>query len=77
MTKQLNEGFKRSVNYTNTNNDDNKVERDSHRKCFLPRVDITKYNAFIDGQLMIKSRSTMKLEKLQQEKEMITQQDVC
>ena len=25
----------------NTNNDDNKVERDSNRKHFLPRVDIT------------------------------------
>ena len=27
--------------FDNTNNDDNKVERDSHRKYFLPRVDIT------------------------------------
>ena len=28
----------------------NKVERDSHRKYFLPRVDITKYNVLIDDR---------------------------
>ena len=55
-----------------------KVERDSHRKYFLPRVNITNYTVLIDGrnfydQPMIKSKSMMKLEKLQQEKEMITQ----
>ena len=87
MTKQLNEGFKRSVYWNeykskivtkesnannpkrfpldasfqgvnrlfvlafdNTNNGDDKVERDSHRKYFLPRVDITKYNVLIDGR---------------------------
>ena len=36
--------------FDNTNNGDNKVERDSHRKHFLPRVDITKYNVLIDGR---------------------------
>ena len=36
--------------FDNTNNDDNKVERDSHRKYFLPRVDITKYNVLIDDR---------------------------
>ena len=35
--------------FDNTNNGDNKVERDSHRKYFLPRVDITNYNILIDG----------------------------
>ena len=86
MTKQLNEGFKRSaywneykskieiktadnsnvtrfpldasfqrVNrlfvlaFDNTEDDDKKLERDSHRKYFLPRVDITNYNVLIDG----------------------------
>ena len=34
----------------NTNNGDNKVERDRHRKYFLPRVDITNYNVLIDGR---------------------------
>ena len=29
--------------FDNTNNGDNKVERDSHRNYFLPRVDITDY----------------------------------
>ena len=32
---------------------------------------------FIMKQLMIKSKSMMKLEKLQQDKEMITQLDIC
>ena len=87
LTKQLNEGFKRSVYWNeykskietkesdannlkrfpldfsfqvvnrlfvlafdNTNNGDNKVERDSHRKYFLPRVNITNYNVLIDGR---------------------------
>ena len=116
LTKQLNEGLKRSVYWNeykskietktaddnnvtrfpldasfqgvnrlfvlafdNTNNGDNKTERNSHRKYFLARVDITNYNVLIDGrnfydnQLMIRSKSMMKLEKLQQEKVMITQ----
>ena len=30
--------------FDNTNNGNNKVERDSHRKYFLPRVNITNYN---------------------------------
>ena len=80
LTKQLNEGFKRSVYWNEykskietkeANNDnvtkfpldvsfqgvnrlfvlgDNKVERNSHRKYFLPRVDITNYNVLIDGR---------------------------
>ena len=32
---------------------------------------------FIINQLMIKSKSTMRLERLLQDKEVITQQDVC
>ena len=87
LTKQLNEGFKRSVYWNqyksktetkeadannlkrflldasvqgvnrlfvlvfgNTDKSDNKVERDSHRRYFLPRVDITNYNVLIDGR---------------------------
>ena len=85
LTKQLNEGFKRSdywneykskietkeadannlkifpldasfqgVNrhfvlaFDNTNNGNNKFERDSHTKYFLPRVNIPNYNVLID-----------------------------
>ena len=33
-----------------TENGHKKVERDSHRKYFLPRVDITNYNVLIDGR---------------------------
>ena len=36
--------------FDNNNNVDNKVERNSHRKYFLPRVNITNYNVLIDGR---------------------------
>ena len=36
--------------FDNNNNGDNKVEKDSHRKYFLARVDITNYNVLIDGR---------------------------
>ena len=36
--------------FDNTNNGNNKVERNRHRKFFLPRVDITKYNVLMDGR---------------------------
>ena len=36
--------------FDNTNNGDKRVERNSHRKYFLPRVDITDYNVSIDGR---------------------------
>ena len=115
LTKQLDEGFKRSVYWNeykskletknldannvtrfpldasfqgvnrlfvlafdNTENGDKKIERDSHRKFFLPRVDMTNYNVLIDGKnfydqpINDQSKGMMKLEKLQQEKEIIT-----
>ena len=87
LTKQLDEGFKRSLNWNEykskieikaaddnnvirfpldasfqgvnrlfvfifhkTENGNKKVERDSHRKYFLARVDITNYNVLIDGR---------------------------
>ena len=36
--------------FGNTNNGDNNVERCSHRKYFLPRVDIANYNVLIDDR---------------------------
>ena len=36
--------------FNDVNNDAKKVERDSHRKYFLPRVNITNYNVLIDGR---------------------------
>ena len=38
------------IAFSNNNNGDNKVERDSHRKYFLPRADITNYNVLINGR---------------------------
>ena len=69
--------------FDNTDNGNKKVERNSHAKYFLPRVNITKYNVLIMAetstinQLMIKSKSMTRLERLQQGKGMTTQQDVC
>ena len=34
----------------NDDNDNKKVERDSHKKYFLPRVNVTNYNVLIDGR---------------------------
>ena len=75
------QGFNRLfvLAFGNTENANKKVGSDSHRKYFLPRVNITNYNVSIDGrtfmitQLMIKSKSMMKLERFQQKKDMITQ----
>ena len=87
LTKQLHEGFKRSVHWNeykskietkeadannlkrftldasfqgvnrllvlafdNTENGNSKLERDSHRKYFPPRVNITSYNVLIDSR---------------------------
>ena len=36
--------------FDNTDNGANRVQRDSHRIYFLPRVDITNYNVLIDGR---------------------------
>ena len=36
--------------FDNTENGNKKVERDSHRKYFLPRVNITNYNVLFDGR---------------------------
>ena len=88
LTKQLNEGYKRTVYwnkckskietkeadannlerfpldasfqgvnrlfvlaFNDVNNDTNRVQRDSHRKHFLPGVSITNDNVFIDGRI--------------------------
>ena len=36
--------------FNNTDGNANQVERNSHRKYFLPRVNITNYNVLIDGK---------------------------
>ena len=36
--------------FDNTENGNKKVERENHRKYFLPRVNITNYNVLIDGR---------------------------
>ena len=36
--------------FNDVNNDANKVQRDSYRKYFLPRINIKNYNVLIDGR---------------------------
>ena len=36
--------------FNNTDGGDNKVERNHHRKYFLPRVDLTNYDVLTDGR---------------------------
>ena len=38
------------LTFDNTDNGAKKVERNSHTKYFLPRVNITNYNVLIDGR---------------------------
>ena len=69
--------------FDNTDDDAKKVERNSHRKYFLQRVSITNYNVLNDGRNFYDQpindliNSTSRLERLQEDKEMIAQQDVC
>ena len=65
------------------NNTNNRVERNSHTKYFLPKVNVTNFNVLIDGRNFYDQpindliKQYDKIRKLQQVKEMITQQDVC
>ena len=65
------------------NNTNNRVERNSHLKYFLPKVNVTNFNVLIDGRNFYDQpindliKQYGKIRKLQQIKEMITQQDVC
>ena len=65
-----------TVNVNNPiNNTTNRVERDSHRIHFIPRVNITNYTDgrnFMINLLKIKSKNMKKSERLQQDKDMIT-----
>ena len=60
----------------------NRVIRNSYRKYFVLRVDITSYNVLIDGRnfydqpINIQLENMMKLERSQLEKEIITRLDV-
>ena len=69
--------------FNNTEDDANRVERDSHREYFLPRVNIIKYNVLIDGRnfydqpISDEIRKYDELTKLTTGKEMIIQQGVC
>ena len=77
--------FNTTVNVPNDpiNNTNNRVERNSHTKYFLPKVNVTNFNVLIDGRNFYDEpindliKQYGKIRKLQQVKEMIIQQDVC
>ena len=60
----------------------NRVQRDSHRKYFLPRVEITNYNVLIDGRNLYDQpindliKQYYEIRKIATGKGGITQQDV-
>ena len=69
--------------FESTNNGANKVERDSHRKYFLPRVNITNYNVLFDDRSFYDQSNNDQikkydeLRKVRTGKGMTIQQDVC
>ena len=74
MTKQLKEGFKRSVYWNEYKSKLKTKEADANNlKRFPLDGSFQEVETFIINQLMIKSKIMMKLEILQQEKEMVTQ----
>ena len=52
LLEALFQGVKRLfvLAFDNTDNSDKKVERDSHKKYFLARVNISNYNVLVDGR---------------------------
>ena len=60
-----------------------KVERTNHQKYFLQRVNTSNYNVLMMAELFMinllanNPKNMMKLERFQQGKDMIAQQDVC
>ena len=60
--------------FDNTNNCDNKVERNSHRKYFLPRINITNYNVLIDGRNFYDQRISDQLKKYDEIRKIATGQ---
>ena len=58
--------------FDNTENSVNKVERDSHRKYFLPRVNITSYNVLIDGRNCYDQNTSDQIRKYDQVRKITT-----
>ena len=86
LTKQLNEGFKRSVYWKEYKSkietkeaDANNLKRSPLDASFqvVNKLFALPFDNTNNGDNKIKPRNIMKLERLQQEKEMITQQFVC
>ena len=56
------------------NNTANRVQRDSHRKCFFPRVDITNYNVLIDGRNFYDQPINVQIKKDDETRKIATEQ---
>ena len=66
------------------NNTNNRVEKNSHRKYFLPRVDVTNYNVLTDGGNFYDQPIGDQIKKYDEirniatgQHNMITQQNIC
>ena len=69
LLEALFQGVKRLfvLAFDNTDNSDKKVERDSHKKYFLARVNISNYNVLVDGRNFYdqpKKKIIMRLERV-------------
>ena len=51
------------LTFNDVEGDDNRVERNSHRKFYLPRVDIKDYNVIIDGRSFYDNPISSQIEK--------------
>ena len=58
--------------FDNTDDGANTVERNSHRKYFLPRVNIIKYNVLIDGRNFYDQPSSDQIRKYDELKKVTT-----
>ena len=58
--------------FDNTENGNNRVERNSHQKYFLPRVNITKYNVLIDRRNIYDQLISEQIRKYDELRKLIT-----
>ena len=58
--------------YNDTENGNNRVERDSHQKYFLPRVSLTKFNVLVDGRNFYDQSISYKIRKYDELRKLTT-----
>ena len=61
------------IAFDNTNNGTNKVDRNSHRKYFLPRINITDYSVLIDGRNLYDQNISDQIKKYNEVRKLMTE----